>query len=161
MNKTIAASLAVAIALTGCGKSQSKPAAEPQRYSKLPTATEIFNLRTKCAQLAQQLDQRLPYGANWVRVTSSNYNASNNRCYVTLTDMNEKSGAVSNNLYDGQTGELLAYAKHDGPASRPTRQVGQIFIDSKIDTVSDCHEGGDCGFAKVNAFIDERMKRED
>jgi hypothetical protein len=153
--------LIATILLAGC-QSQPKPAAlAPESYSKLPTATEVFNLRTKCTQLAQQLDESLPYGASWRRQTVSNYSAKSNRCYVELYDSADSIQEYTRDLYDGQTRDLLAYTKTDGPVSSPHGQVGQIFIDSNIDTLSDCHEGGDCGYAKVNTYIDERMKREE
>jgi hypothetical protein len=63
-------------------------------------------------------------------------------------------------LWDGQTGELLASTKTEGYASQPHDQVGNIHADNDLDTLSDCHPGGDCGFSKVNQYIDARMKRE-
>ena len=41
---------------------------------KLPSATEVFQLQSKCAQLAKSLDKSLPYGAYWRRDIQSNYN---------------------------------------------------------------------------------------
>jgi hypothetical protein len=59
-------------------------------------------------------------------------------------------------LYDGETGELLAEVESKGPDSKPTVS-GHIFGGVDIDW----RGGEDNGFVKVNAYIDERMKRED
>ena len=59
-------------------------------------------------------------------------------------------------LYDGQTRDLLAYVQSDGLGSKATRS-GYMFVDADFDWRGD----EDNGFAKVNAYIDERMKRED
>lgn len=135
--------------LIGC----SRPAPVEQRVSKLPTATEVFNLRNQCAALADKLDESLPYGSNWSRTTTSNYSAKANRCYVELFDHNTVTNEFSRNLYDGQTRDLLAMAKNSN--------VGMIYVETNIDTTSDCHPGGDCGFWKANDFMSKKMRRED
>ena len=38
--------LAAAITLSACGKPQQQATPEPERHAKLPTATEVLNLRT-------------------------------------------------------------------------------------------------------------------
>jgi hypothetical protein len=151
-------SLFALLILAGC--SGPRPA-QPERTQKLPTATEVFDLRTKCAEFGRELDQSLPYGSNWQRTVNSNYSPHVNRCYVDLTDMNDTIHQFTRDLYDGQTRDLLAHAKTDGFMSEQHNQVGNIYVESNIHTLSDCHPGGDCGFAKVNAYIDEKMKRDD
>jgi len=156
------------LVLAGCNKPQSQPVQPaavptpplPPLFTP-PTATEVFNLRTKCTQLAQELDKRLPYGRNWHRDTVSNYSARSNRCYVELTDSNESAKEYTRDLYDGQTRDLLASTKTHGDPCCRHNSVGMIFIDNNLDTVGDCKDGGDCGYAKVNDFIDQKMKREE
>jgi hypothetical protein len=139
MNKTIAASLAVAIALAGCsGKSE---------YSKLPTATEVFALRTRCVQLGNDLSASKMY-ADREHGAVSNYNSKTNRCYVTLIYGATKIDEV--NLYDGQTGALLA-SMYDDP------KMGTVVGDND----DKCNPLSDCGYNKAKAYIDQRMKREE
>ena len=135
---------------------------EPERYSKLPTASEVFSLRTKCAQLGRELDDNMLHGPAIHRETVSNYSAKSNRCYVMLSDTTDDMTdhvEYFRVLYDGQTQERLAWTKWRGPASKPD-QIGHIESDMSRFTM-ECVEGGDCGFAKVTAYIDERMKREE
>jgi hypothetical protein len=147
-----------AFGLAGC----SKPAvsAAPPSFQP-PTATEVFNLRSKCQQLGEALDESTPYGANWRRDLTTNYNPRTNRCYVEMTDSNDTTKEYLQNLYDGQTKDLLAYTKTHGDACCRTGSVGMIFMDNNVDTLSDCKTGGDCGYDKVNEFIDAKMKRDD
>lgn len=69
-------------------------------------------------------------------------------------------------LYDGLTQDTLAYTKYEGTAANMERPVGMVFdgidYDSNVfgDALGDCHEGGDCGFAKINNFIDSKIKPE-
>jgi hypothetical protein len=140
--------------LVGCSK-PTAPTTPRVRTSQRPTATEVFNLRGRCQQLGEKLDSNMPYGGNWSRQTTTNYSVEANRCYVELYDMKDTGREHLRSLYDGQTSDLLAYARKD----RAT--VGMIFIDSNIDTASDCKDGGDCGYTKVNDFISEKMKRDD
>lgn len=157
--KPIFIALAVSLGMTGC----SKPPAAPvqQRTSRLPTATEVFSLRSKCQQLGETLDQNTVYGSNWSRDLVTNYDPKSNRCYVEMTDSNDTTKEYLRNLYDGQTKDLLAFTKTHGDPCCRTGSVGKIFMDNNIDTLSDCREGGDCGYNKVNDFIDQKMKRDD
>lgn len=141
--------------LAGC--SAPRPA-QPERTQKVPTATEIFNLRTKCAELSRQLDESLPYGPAWTRSTVSNYEPKSNRCYVTLEDDDGAAHEHSINLYDGQTRELLAYTRRS-LANGKHVTVGMIF--SQNTAQDDCSSTGDCGFRRTEAYIDGHMKRDD
>lgn len=83
---------------------------------QLPTATEVFHLRTECAKLGDKILNNNIVGSALTQSQISYYNPKTNRCYVQLTissvDLSlpaEKS--YSNNvLYDGQTEEMLAFA---------------------------------------------------
>jgi hypothetical protein len=77
-----------------------------QSCTQNPTATEVFNLRSKCAELGDRL-QRDTYGATGA---TSHYDASLNRCYVRLVVFEYSKNSVykATELYDGQTHEKLA-----------------------------------------------------
>ncbi len=78
-------------------------------YNQLPTATEVFNLRSECAKLGEKLLHGAAGGAARTVSQVSNYRPWTNRCYVELTTEHDVS------LYDGQTGRLLAhYAQEPG-----------------------------------------------
>src|SRR5215469_6572610 len=150
------------ISVSGCSQPVVHSDAHPEkeRYSKLPTATEVFNLRTKCAQLADALDDHA-YGSHWRRDVVSNYSVRKNRCYVDVTDQNETDHEFFRSLYDGQTRQQLGFTQIravDGA------RVGQTYDDDgdtnvNVESLRSCHPGGDCGFARVNEWMNERMKR--
>jgi hypothetical protein len=148
--------------LAGCQSPQPKRVApDPERYSKLPTATEVFNLRTKCAQLGDKLDDLMMHGDAVNRETLTNYSVKENRCYVVLDDtIHHKDGIeYFRALYDGQTREQLAWTKYYGTVPKPQR-IGEITSNTTL-YLDECTDQGDCGLAKVEAWIDERMKREE
>ena len=145
--------VASAVVAAACSK---PPAKTEERYSRLPTATEVFNLRTKCAQLARDLDESFPYGLHWQRDTVSNYSAKSNRCYVTLIDSNDVEKEYSRNLYDGQTRDLLAYTKTEGEPCCRRNQVGMIFIDNNLDTSQIATKAA---IAVIAKSADSSMKR--
>jgi hypothetical protein len=84
----------IVIALcTGCEKPNSTPVADTSL--RKPTATEVFNLQSKCAELAKEIDGEYDLtGQEVARVTNhlsflrqepfSHYNPRTNRCYVEL-----------------------------------------------------------------------------
>jgi hypothetical protein len=141
------------------GQPTPAPKVIPDRTQALSTATEVFNSRTKCAQLGLELAETMMRGSAIHGVTISSYSAKSNRCYITLEDTSRLGTPRQHtlrSLYDGETGELLAEVESKGPDSKPTVS-GHIFGDADIDW----RGGEDNGFAKVNTYIDERMKRED
>jgi hypothetical protein len=158
----IIVSILIAGAFLGCSSSQpNQSTPEPQRSSKLPTATEVFNLRTKCAQLGREVDEYMFHGPVIDRETLSNYSIKSNRCYVTLDDHNGSPGDWHRlrGLYDGQTREELAYAEYfTKRQSNGQNTNGHIYSEGYN---GPCGDKDDCGFSKADAYIDERMKRDE
>jgi hypothetical protein len=108
--------IAVLLAVAGC---DNRNATSPRQFIP-PTATEVFNLRSKCAELAERfevtLDEaKLPVVPPVSAV--SHYHPRSNRCYVKTetTAFNQKSEPVTHHLqlFDGQTRELLAAVTDD------------------------------------------------
>lgn len=97
------------LASASCSKS-------PDRAFKIPTATEIFNLRQECARLAKAQENSIfPFGVKPENATvqsSSRYNPSSNRCFaeVQSTDVDSDTGRMTqtNSVMDGQSGRVLA-----------------------------------------------------
>jgi hypothetical protein len=83
-----------------------------------PTATEAFNLRIRCKQMADHKADELAAGnalLKWEVVQSSGssrYDAINNRCYILIYHHIRKPGyeTVASQLYDAQVDDLLASA---------------------------------------------------
>jgi hypothetical protein len=78
-----------------------------------PTATEIFNLRSKCAELGQQIMETNNIGIALTQGVETHYDPLTNRCYaeldVSMADMSKFDEYNSRTLYDGQTKEMLAH----------------------------------------------------
>lgn len=108
--------IAAVMTLAACHKEVPCPAPHETATTQLPTATEVFHLRTECAQLGNKILDGNLIGSALTQEVVSNYDPRDNRCYVDLTvstaDLNVSpfSPAYYQNrfLYDGQTHELLA-----------------------------------------------------
>ena len=88
-----------------------------------PTATELRQLRSKCAELA---DAKRWIGAHdEYRYLSSRYDANSGHCYV-LVSTGRDDGRYEQYLYEGQTDELLANTLY---ASKDDHKSGQVYDD--------------------------------
>jgi hypothetical protein len=86
-----------------------------------PTATEAFNLRIRCKQMADHKAGEfadINAAGKWEILESwgsSRYDATNNRCYILIYQHIRKSGFglehVSSQLFDAQVDDLLANAE--------------------------------------------------
>jgi hypothetical protein len=98
-----------------------------------PTATEAFNLRIRCKQMADQKANDLAAGnalLKWEIVQSSGssrYDAINNRCYIHIYHHIRKPGyeKVVRQLFDAQVDDLLADASIENG-----KKSGVIFDES-------------------------------
>jgi hypothetical protein len=88
--------LAIVLVLIGCSRQKPptpKPAGTDQPAFQTPTAAEVFNLRTKCAELGEKINGEYDF-ASPGNVTFklpfikqeelSHYDPKTNRCYVEL-----------------------------------------------------------------------------
>jgi hypothetical protein len=82
------------------------PAMAQERDFRPPSATEVFNLRSKCAELGEKILKQSGY----LYDVLSHYDVRTNRCYVELTEHSLKENIYDRYLYDGQTEEILAHA---------------------------------------------------
>lgn len=95
-----------------------------------PSATEIFNLRSECARLAENIGAaNRPAPVLAVKLLS-HYDPRANRCYTEL------STEYTTRLYDAQTGELLVEAWNGTPPSfikggpaTPSREAALAVIE--------------------------------
>jgi hypothetical protein len=155
------------IALLGCRSQSPRP-----RTIERPTASELFNLRTKCADLAEKINSQYDYASLAIvygipalsQDHFSHYDSTANRCYVELrvtalgsltllSAGNAKAKRIrqaildiydvdyiERHLYDGQTGEELAYVQkglknHSAVGLLQNMQVGWAAAYSRIDEV--------------------------
>jgi hypothetical protein len=126
--------------------------------SQLPTAAEVFALRSKCADLINDLrNARYPPPVGLpptLDVTfKSHYNPSANRCYVLETEQGyvAPSGYTKRTLYDGQTKEVLAYTHLDADMRvRGAMRAGHLEV--KADVV------GATPYDQADAFIKKVME---
>jgi hypothetical protein len=124
--------LALAISLVSCGKTPEQKSSERPSF-QTPTATEVFNLRSRCAELGDVLlgGQRAEIGPALYADAKSHYNPKTNRCYVEVdvstADVNSPNFQVTHRLYDGQTKENLAWYETKGLAHRDEDQCGEYL----------------------------------
>jgi hypothetical protein len=117
------------LALCACQTKETEK--QPVPSNRLPTATEVFDLRSKCAALAEKIMDDNLIGSALAQEQLSHYSPYTNRCYVKLhvhtADLaTPQDRFISESyLYDGQTKELLATTSWNGG-----KKSGQIFSDS-------------------------------
>lgn len=106
----------VAVALLASCQNRPPTAPVEDRAYKLPSATEVFHLRSECAALGDKILEENVVGRALTQSQNSHYNPMTNRCYAELTVQTanfstpEKESYYSTYLYDGQTREMLASA---------------------------------------------------
>jgi hypothetical protein len=124
-------------------------AAYAQPYFRPPTATELFNLRSRCAALGEKFLDELVIGSALTKSATSRYDPRTNHCYGDVVTQSIADNSYFNrSLFDLQTSELLAFAKEE-----KGKKVGMVF-----GRMSDMRN--DLGFSDANEFID-KMMRED
>jgi hypothetical protein len=80
------------------------------------TATELFDLRSRCAELGQKIMQNNNIGSALTQDVVTRYDIPTNRCYAELdvhtADLTKFDDYNSRSLFDGQTREMLAHVEH-------------------------------------------------
>lgn len=117
------------------------------RLVALPTATEVFSLRSKCSELGDKILENNFVGNALTQEVKSHYNPETNRCYVELdvhaADLSQyEEHPISRYLFDGQTKDMLASSKRE-----KGRNSGSIYDPDDIMA----------GYDKANAMIDSLM----
>ena len=94
-----------------------------QKPSTSNTAvTEIFNLRTKCAELGDKILRLHPVSAPFTEEQTSHYDPNTNRCYVDLVATDFKD-SIAETLFDGHSREALVWIESK------KGKVTRVFID--------------------------------
>jgi hypothetical protein len=103
---------------------------EARAKTSAATATEVFNLRSRCAELGQKIMESNIIGPALTQTQVSHYDPRSNRCYslldVSTADLStpEEKEFRSSYLYDAQTEEMLAFTKIHGG-----KKLAHIFMD--------------------------------
>jgi len=118
----------VLVSICGCQKAPPPAKADDKPAFLPPTATEIFNLRSKCADLGEKLLQADLIGPTLAHEATSRYDPKTNRCYVRIdihmADLTRYDELYSSYLYDGQTGEMLAWIKSQNGKNTGFSSIG-------------------------------------
>ena len=112
MNRlTITASL---LLLCSCDRLPKPNQPEAGSTFRAPSATELFDLQSKCSAMGEKVLQNNFIGNALTQEQVSHYNPKDNRCYVKLSvhtaDLTTPRDKYieDNYLEDGQSGEILA-----------------------------------------------------
>ena len=120
--------LSALLFFSGCQKSSAPVPPVDAPSVRSPTATEVFNLRSKCAELGEKIMKNAVIGDALKKDQVSHYEPKTNRCYVQLTvsnaDPTKGDEHFQQYLLDGQTGQVLAAVRRE----KGTRS-GEISID--------------------------------
>lgn len=117
-----------------------------------PTATEAFNLRIRCKEMADKKSENFylgPVQEILFSAWSSKYDPKNNRCYIRI-DVHRRSASFDiehHQVYDAQTDDLLATADIQNG-----KKHGMVF-DLNHRTTTDENLGWD----NAVAYMDEMM----
>jgi hypothetical protein len=139
------------IAIVNQNPMTAAPPAHRPAFS-IPTATEVFNLRSRCAQLGDTLlaEQNAGMGPALYADAKSHYDPRTTRCYVEVdvstANLSDPNFETTQRIYDGQTKENLAWYTTKGPAHRENDKCAE-YLDMPI--------GGTC--EQINAKILEIM----
>lgn len=140
---------AVHVLLFGCQKpSAPKPVVNDPAF-RTPTATEVFNLRSKCAELGKKTLEQNIIVPTLAQEQVSHYDPKTNRCYVELdvhmADLTKYEDSYARYLHDGQTGEILAWSRSNkgiktgfvsgGPPETLAGETGFFAANGKIDAL--------------------------
>jgi hypothetical protein len=140
-----------AVAVLGLLSSCQSKSSSNERTNQLPRATEVFHLRSECAALGQKILDGNSVGSALSQSQASHYDPRTNRCYVELTvqtgDTNVALDYLSRILYDGQTGEMLAFARRE-----KGKKSGMVF-DKQHQVTTD----NNAFYDDASAFIDKMM----
>lgn len=123
-------------ALSSCSHPSLQPDARNANAGAVspPTATEVFNLRSKCAELGQKIMENNFIGSALTQDVVTHYDSQTNRCYADLhvnkADLSKFNEYYSRSVYDGQTGEMLASVTNkDGQKSAYLKDGGVKLTD--------------------------------
>jgi hypothetical protein len=149
--------LSVVLFLSGCQESFAPSPRVPTPFVgpfsvRSPTATEVFNLRSKCAELGEKIVKNTVVSDALQKEQVSHYEPKTNRCYVQLTiwsaNLTNGDENFEESLLDGQTGQVLAKIRRENG-----KKSGIIYVDP-----SPLNGNSDELYLDASMFIREMME---
>ncbi|MCE5308528.1 MAG: hypothetical protein LLG20_12895 [Acidobacteriales bacterium] len=152
------------------GWKQGKESLKISAGFQLPTATESFGLRSRCAELGQKIVDENVIGIALTQGQVSHYDPTSNRCYVrldvTTADLSTPQDKFYSAayLYDGQTKEMLAtFSNKQGQKSASIFMDGWRDFAPSVGLTDLAAQAADkdhpeWDFATVQAFMDGVMR---
>ena len=142
----------VLLFLSGCKQSSAPVPPVDVPPFRSPTATEVFNLRSKCAEFGEKIMKNTVIADGLTKDQVSHYEPKTNRCYVQLTvqsaDPAKENEYFQQYLFDGQTGQELAVIRREKGI-----KSGDVFIDP-----SPLNGNGDELYLDASSFINKMME---
>lgn len=124
----------------GCKKESAAHNSTNEPAFTKPTATELFNLRSKCVELGDKVVADKFAGSDIAQDHSSYYDPKTDHCYIELNenmrDPTRHWEYYSQSLYDGQTGKLLAFATVKNGQKSSLNDLGSWDYDSTLATIN-------------------------
>jgi hypothetical protein len=143
--------LSALLFFSGCQKSSWPVSSMEAPSFRSPTATEVFNLRSKCAELGEKIMTNAVVRDDLKKEELSHYEPKTNRCYVRLTVSNANLGKgdeyFQQYLFDGQTGQMLAAMRRENGV-----KSGDIYSDP-----SPAQGNSDEMYLDASIFISQTM----
>ncbi|MDR3714374.1 MAG: hypothetical protein P4L51_16280 [Puia sp.] len=138
-------------------KQAEQKQAEAAPSFRPPSATELFDLQSKCTAMGDKILEENVIGNALTHDQVSHYNPKDNRCYVKLT---VQTGDLStprdkyiedDSLYDGQSKEMLAFVNHKGNS-----KSGMVF-DTSLQKIMEDKKQADLDYDAIddlmNSFV--------
>jgi hypothetical protein len=149
--------IALTLFVCSCDKApqQKQPETVPTPSPfRAPTATELFELQSKCTVLGEKIMRENVIGSALTQQQTSHYNPKDNRCYVKLdvstADLTTPSEKYIEDeyLYDGQSNEMLAALTYQG------EKKSGIVYDSSLEKLMQEKKQSTENFDAVRDLID-------
>lgn len=157
--KRLIVTTALLLSLCSCNTTP-KPKPDEASTFRAPSATELFDLQSKCSLLGAKILEGNFIGKALTQEQVSHYNPKDNRCYVKLTvssaDLMTPPDKYTddNFLYDGQSKEMLAYATGTG------QKKASMVFDVSMKKILQEKKESDSDFYAVNELIDSFVATE-
>jgi hypothetical protein len=146
---------ALLLLLCSCDRlSKSKQPEPAASLFRAPTATELFDLQSKCSAMGEKILQDNIIGNALTQEQISHYNPKDNRCYVKLSvstaDLTKPREDTREDDYleDGQTNEMLANWTRRGET-----KSGMVF-DSNLQKLMQEKKQSDTDAEAISDLID-------
>lgn len=148
------------LSLCACDTASKPKQPEAAPSYRVPSATELFDLQSKCTAMGEKVLEGNFIGNALTQDQVSHYNPKDNRCYVRLTvstaDLTTPRENYMEDVYleDGQSGELLAHIFVKG------EKMGGMIHDSDLLKIMQEKKQSNTDFYAISDLIDSFVASE-